>query len=87
MSISDDVAVLRAAAIRGAVALERISGTDLIFDDILAMVQHASGITPDAMEVGSMIDGLHDAMDQIQQRTLVLTTQITAMADQVEGLT
>lgn len=85
MSISNDAAELRAAAVRGAEVLEQVSGTDLIFDEILAMVQHASGITPDAMEVGAMIDGLHDAMDQLQQRTLVLTTQITAMADRADG--
>lgn len=85
MSVADDVAMLRAAATKGGEVLEQVSGTDLIFDEILDMVQQASGITSNAMEAGAMIDGLHDAMDQVQQRTLLLTTHISAMADRAEG--
>jgi len=85
VSLADDVAQLRQAAIKGIDVVDKLSVADIALDEVLEMVQGAAGITPNAMEVGAMIDALHDAMTAIQQRTMNMVALIELMADRAGG--
>jgi hypothetical protein len=85
MSVADEIAVLRAAAAKAAEVPEQVSGSDIVLDEVLAMVQHAAGISSDSMEVGAMIDELHNLIDEVQGKSLIMISLIHEMANRAEG--